>query len=130
MAAATESEMGAPEGSGARSLPAVAEISRGIVGIHAERFGRGPTMAKTVWRDEIVVCLLRDVFTRSEQVLIEAGRFDQVRAHRQALEEVVEPLMRETVERVTGSRVLAFLHQVSPEGTASEVFLLDRSATA
>lgn len=118
--------MDAPDRSATRALPAVAEISREIVGIHADRFGRGPTRAKTIWRDEIVLCLLQDVFTRSEQVLVDAGKFEQVRAHRQALEEAVEPLMRETVERVTGSRVRAFLHQVSPEGTASEVFLLDR----
>jgi uncharacterized protein YbcI len=121
--------MHSPEQSEARSLPLVADISREIVGIHAKHFGRGPTRAKTVWRDEIVVCVLEDIFTRSEQVLVDAGNFDQVRANRLVLQEAVEPLLRRVVEEATGARVKSFLSQVSAEGTAAEVFLLERPAS-
>jgi uncharacterized protein YbcI len=116
-----------PDHPEARSLPVVAAISREIVGIHAHHFGRGPTKAKTVWRDDIVVCVLQEIFTKSEQVLVDAGKFEQVRANRQVFQEAVEPLLRQVVEQATGMRVRAFLNQVSGEGTAVEVFLLERS---
>jgi uncharacterized protein YbcI len=102
----------------------VAAISREIVGIYAEYFGRGPTKAKTLWRDDIVVCLLEDSFTRAERVLIDGGRFDQVRLTRQAFQDQIEPLFRETIEKITGRRVVTCLSQVDREGVTAEIFVL------
>jgi uncharacterized protein YbcI len=102
----------------------VAEISREIVRIHARFYGRGPTKAKTVWRDEIVICVLEDLFTKAEQLLVEGGRFADVRAHRTAFQDEVEPLFRSTVEAITGRRVISFLSQVAEDGVACEVFVL------
>ena len=102
----------------------VAMVSRQIVGIYAEYYGRGPTKAKTIWRDDIVVCILEDVFTRAEQLLVDGGRFDQVRLNRQAFQDQIEPLFREVVEKVTGRRVDACLSQVNVNGVAAEIFVL------
>jgi uncharacterized protein YbcI len=102
----------------------VAEISREIVRIHARFYGRGPTKAKTVWRDDIVVCILEDLFTKAEQLLVDGGRFEDVRAHRTAFQDEVEPLFRGSVEAITGRRVQSFLSQVAVDGVASEVFVL------
>jgi len=107
-----------------RGSSLVAEISREIVRIHARFYGRGPTKAKTVWRDEIVVCILEDLFTKAEQLLVDGGRFEDVRAHRTAFQDEVEPLFRGCVEAVTGRRVQSFLSQVAIDGVASEVFVL------
>jgi uncharacterized protein YbcI len=109
---------------GDRRSSLVAEISREIVRIHARFYGRGPTKAKTVWRDEIVVCVLEDLFTKAEQLLVDGGRFEDVRAHRTAFQEEVAPLFCGCVEAVTGRRVRSFLSQVSVDGVASEVFVL------
>lgn len=102
----------------------VAAISREIVQIHAEFFGRGPTKAKTVWRDEIIVCVLEEIFTKAEQLLVDHGRFEDVRSHRIAFQDEVGPLFRSSVEKVTGREVKSFLSQVSKDGVASEVFVL------
>jgi uncharacterized protein YbcI len=102
----------------------VAAISRQIVGIYADYYGRGPTKAKTIWRDDIVVCILEDVFTRAERLLVDAGRFDQVRLNRQAFQDQIEPLFHELVEEVTGHRVEACVSQVNQNGLAAEVFTL------
>jgi uncharacterized protein YbcI len=102
----------------------VATVSRRIVGIYAEYYGRGPTKAKTIWRDEIVVCILEDVFTRAELLLVDGGRFDQVRLNRQAFQEQIEPLFHEVVENATGRRVDACLSQVNRVGVAAEIFIL------
>jgi uncharacterized protein YbcI len=109
---------------GDRGGALVAIISRDIVRIHARFYGRGPTRAKTVWRDEIVVCVLEDIFTKAEQLLVDRGRFEDVRVHRTAFQDEAEPLFRTSVESVTGRRVRSFLSQVSEDGAASEVFVL------
>jgi uncharacterized protein YbcI len=102
----------------------VAEISRDIVRVHARFYGRGPTRAKTVWREEIVICVLEDIFTKGELLLVDGGRFEDVRLHRIAFQDEVAPLLRGGVEAVTGRRVRSILSQVSIEGAASEVFIL------
>lgn len=102
----------------------LARMARDVVGIHARYYGRGPTKAKAVWRNGIVVVVLEEIFTRADEVLVEGDRFAEVRSHRQALQDQVEPLFREAIERATGRRVRSFLSQVSVDGVASEVFLL------
>jgi len=102
----------------------VASISREIVGIYAEYFGRGPTKAKTLWRDDVITSILEDAFTRAERVLVDGGRFEQVRMNRQAFQDQVEPLFRATIERVTGRAVQTCLSQINRDGVAVEVFVL------
>jgi uncharacterized protein YbcI len=102
----------------------VAAISREIVGIYAEYYGRGPTRAKTLWREEVITCILEDSFTRAERVLVDGGRFEQVRLNRQAFQDEIEPLLRETIQRVTGRRVETCLSQINRDGVAAEVFVL------
>lgn len=108
------------DGSGA----IVAAISREIVGIYAEYYGRGPTKAKTLWRDDVITCILEDAFTRAERVLVDGGRFEQVRTNRQAFQDQIEPLFRATIEKVTRRRVVTCLSQVNRDGVAAEIFVL------
>lgn len=103
----------------------VAAISRDVVRVHAEYYGRGPTKAKTIWRDEIIVCVLEDIFTKAEQLMVEHGRFEDVRLNRIAFQDEVGPIFRADVEKTTGRQVKSFLSQISPDGVASEVFILD-----
>jgi uncharacterized protein YbcI len=102
----------------------VATISRDIVRVHAQFYGRGPTRAKTIWRDEIVVCVLEDVFTKAERLLVDHGRFEEVRRHRMAFQDEVEPLFRRAVEGTTGRAVKSFLSQTAEDSVVSEVFVL------
>jgi len=104
----------------------VAAISRDIVGIHSRYYGRGPTRSKTIWREDILCCVLGEIFTKAEQLLVDAGRFEEVRAHRTAFQDEVAPLFRGAVEERTGLRVEHFLSQISKEGAAAEVFVLGR----
>lgn len=104
----------------------VAAISREIVKVHAEHYGRGPTKAKTIWRADVVVCVLENIFTTAEETLVAGNHFEQVRQNRQTFQDAVAPILRHAVETATGRSVRAFLSQISPEGVASEVFVLDR----
>lgn len=102
----------------------VAEISREVVRVHAQYYGRGPTKARAIWRHDVVTVILEEIFTRAEAMLVEAGHFEQVRSHRQAFQDQVAPLFCNLVEQATGRPVRAFLSQVSEDGIASEVFVL------
>jgi uncharacterized protein YbcI len=104
----------------------LAAISREIVRAHAQYYGRGPTKARTVWKDDVVVVILEEIFTRAERTLVDAGQFEQVRTTRQAFQDEVEPLFRQLVAQATGREVRSFLSQVSPDGIASEIFVLER----
>lgn len=108
--------------SGAGSM--VAAISRDIVRVHAEYYGRGPTKAKTIWRDEIVTCILEDIFTKAEQLMVDHGRFEEVRQNRIAFQDEVGPIFRAAIEKTTGRQVKSFLSQISDDGVASDVFVL------
>jgi len=69
----------------------LAGISRAVVKIHAEHYGRGPDRAKTIWQRDVILCLLEEVYTPAERTLIQAGRFDQVRSLRIAFQDEVAP---------------------------------------
>jgi uncharacterized protein YbcI len=100
------------------------DVSREIVRIHAHYYGRGPTRAKSYVNDDVVLCVLGDIFTPSEEMLIKAGRFNEVRTNRMAFQDTVEPILRAAVERLSGRAVESFLSQISPEGMAGEIFVL------
>jgi uncharacterized protein YbcI len=108
----------------------IAAISREIVGFYSRHHGRGPTKAKTVWREGLVVCALEEVFNRTERTLVEAGRFEQVRSNRQAIAETLAPAMCAAIEQQTGRRVESCLSQVSPDDLAVEVFVLAESPSS
>ena len=102
-----------------------AEISNVIVRLVREHFGRGPTQAKTIVHDDVVVTVLRGGFTHAEQTLYRAGKGDIVEEGRRAMQAVFEREMRACVERHTGRRVEAFLSANHHEPDASvEIFLL------
>ena len=103
-----------------------AQISREIVQLHANLYGRGPTKAKTYVHDDYILCLLEDVFTPAERTLIKAGQDDQVQSTRHAFQLAVADQFIETVERASERSVRAFMSTVhiDPEISA-ELFMLD-----
>src|SRR4051794_9371085 len=107
--------------------PIAADISNAIVRLVREHIGKGPTQAKTLLQDDVVVTVLRGGFTQAEKTLYRAGRADVVDDSRRAMQDVLEREMRAAVERLTGRRVTAFMSANHHEPDASvEVFLLER----
>jgi uncharacterized protein YbcI len=101
-------------------------ISDGIVRLHAQFYGRGPTKARTFLRDEYALTLLEDVFTTAERTLIRSGRGNHVQSTRLAFQDLMREEFVGVVERVTGRTVRAFMSSIHVEPEiAMEVFLLD-----
>jgi uncharacterized protein YbcI len=102
------------------------QISRDIVRLHANLYGRGPTKAKTHLTEEYAMCILEEVFTPAEKTLIRAGNSEQVKATRDAFQDAVEPEFREAVESATGWKVRAFVSVVNVNiDAAFEIFLFE-----
>ena len=103
-------------------------ISNSIVRILRERYGRGPMKAKTYALDDIIVVVLRaGGFTAAEQTMIDSGEPNRVVEMREDFQRVMAQDYKDTIEELTGRKVLAFLSNahVEPELTV-ELFFVDR----
>jgi len=101
------------------------EISAAMVALYAEVYGHDRTTATTYINDDVVVCILEDILSYSEQELVAAGGASEVIEGRVAFQADREDAFSAAVERLTQRRVVAFLsaNQCSP-GIACELFFL------
>jgi uncharacterized protein YbcI len=100
-------------------------ISKGMVALLKEFYGRGPSHAKTYYQDDLVVCLLRGGYTRVEQTLLEGGRGDSVIQQRMEFQELMRERFVALIEDLTGRSVIGFMsgNQQDPD-IMCEVFIL------
>src|SRR5437588_12727267 len=101
-------------------------VSNAIAGLHRTHYGRGATRTRTVIESDYVICFLEDVYTPFERTLIDAGRFDAVRATRNAFQDTMQQAFSNAVEQAIGRKVIGFLSQVhfNPD-FAIETFILE-----
>jgi uncharacterized protein YbcI len=105
----------------------LAAISTRIVGLLREHYGRGPSRAKTYAMDDCIVCVLRNGFTAHERTIVDSGEPGRVIEMRQDFQRLMERQYRDTIESITGRRVVAFLSQAHLEPDITlEIFFLDR----
>lgn len=100
-------------------------ISSAMMGLYAKFYGHERARARTFINDDVVVCVLEDIFTTGEINLVAGGRSDQVIDGRVAFQETTEDEFTAAIEELTRRRVVAFLsaNQTDP-GIASELFFL------
>jgi uncharacterized protein YbcI len=102
-------------------------ISTSIVRILREHYGRGPLKAKTYVLDDIIVVVMRGSgFTPLEQTIMDSGEPNRVVAMRHDFQRVMAARYTQTIEQLTGRKVVAFLSQahVEPDITM-EIFFVD-----
>ncbi|HEY6778005.1 MAG TPA: Na-translocating system protein MpsC family protein [Thermoleophilaceae bacterium] len=87
-------------------------LSRGIVRLKAELYGRGPEAARAFQNGEFVFCVMKGGLTTVERTLLEAKDEPLVRHVRLRFQEAVRPQFIEVVEQVTGRRVLTYQSQI------------------
>jgi len=105
----------------------LAAISTNIVQILREHYGRGPMKAKTYALDDIIVVVMRGSgFTPLEKTIMDSGEPERVIAMREDFQRVMADRYKQTIERLTGRKVVAFLSQaeVEPDITM-EIFFID-----
>jgi uncharacterized protein YbcI len=105
---------------------AAAKVSNAIAALHRDHYGRGPSRTRTVMGSDYVICFLEDTYTPVERTLIDAGRFDTVRATRNAFQDTMREKFSAAVEVAVGRKVIGFLSQVHVDPDLSiETFILE-----
>jgi uncharacterized protein YbcI len=104
-----------------------AEISREMVRLYKDLFGRGPTKAKTDFvGSDIVVSTLENSFTPAEQALAALGEHQRLRDTRMYFQHATKDQFCGTVERILGRKVRAFVSGVDTGvDVSAEVFYLE-----
>ena len=120
-----ERDDGFADGEERRSL--YAEISREMVRLYKEQFGRGPTKAKTCFADaDTIVCTLEDSLTPAERNMVHLGEQQRLRDVRMFFQHASEGNFLESIERLTGRKVRAFVSGLDADKDVSaEVFYLE-----
>jgi uncharacterized protein YbcI len=102
-------------------------INAAMVELHQRYHGRKPTRARTqMLGDDMLACLLGDVYTDVEKTMIELQRQALVHETRSTFQQATERRFIAIVEGLTGRRVQRFIstHHVGPD-LELELFILD-----
>ena len=103
-----------------------AAISRSLVHLHKEFYGKGPVRAKTHFVDDTIICILGGGFTTVERTLISDGKTEEVERVRRSFQGTMEGRFRGTIEELTGRSVVAYMSTVHSEpDLAVELFVLE-----
>jgi uncharacterized protein YbcI len=102
-----------------------AAISREIVRLQAEYYGKGPTRAKTYIVEDLVVVVLEESFTRAEKTLAQRGEREAIQHIRRRFQQQMAESFTSVVEQATGRKVRSFLSETDIDQDVSvELFLL------
>ena len=104
----------------------LAEISRAMVRLYKEQFGRGPTKARTEYAGEdTLICTLENSLTRAELRLVELGEDQRLRDIRMFFQHATEDEFRAVIEGLTGRTVRAFISGTDTgKDVSCEIFYL------
>jgi uncharacterized protein YbcI len=104
----------------------LAEISRAMVRLYKDQFGRGPVKARSSWAgDDVLACVLEESFTPAEKNLRAMGEHQRLRDVRMFFQYATVSEFCEPVERITGRTVRSFVSGMdTEEDVAVELFVL------
>ena len=105
----------------------LSELSNAMVKIYKEQFGRGPTKTVTNYAGpNVLITTLESSLTPAERRMAELGEHQRLRDTRMFFQYASVPEFVETVERITGRKVRAFVSGIDTEqDVSSEVFYLE-----
>ena len=103
------------------------QISNAMVRLYKELFGRGPTKARSAYAGpDLIVSTLVETLTRAEHYMVEQGEHQRLRDVRLFFRHSSEHHFRDTVEEITGRKVVAFISGMDVrQDTAAELFYLE-----
>jgi uncharacterized protein YbcI len=103
-----------------------ASISTGLVQLHRQYYGKGPTKAKTYFVNDTVICILEGGFTTVERTLIDDGQSDAVYEIRRSFQQAMERQFTDVVQETTARNVIAYMSQIHEDpDLAVELFVLE-----
>jgi len=105
----------------------MAALSRAMVALHKEQFGRGPTGARSyLGGGNVLTVVLDDALLPAEVSMTENGEGTRVRESRVAMQVATREQFVSTVEQIVLRKVRAFASAIDADtGTVFEVFTLE-----
>jgi uncharacterized protein YbcI len=104
-----------------------AAVTAEMVAFHERYHGRPPATAHTkLMGDDLIVCMLGEIYTDVEKTMIELQRSALVHETRSAFQQAMRHRFIGSIERLTGRRVIGFIstHHVGPD-LEMELFILE-----
>ena len=93
----------------------LSRVSNGLVSLHKEQFGRGPTRVRTNFAgSDTLVCTLEDALLPAERMMVELGDEQRVREARGAMQAATAEKFVRVVEEAVQRKVTAFSSAVDP----------------
>jgi uncharacterized protein YbcI len=119
-----------PDSSSERPLSELAQITRAMIAIYKEQFGRGPRYAATHYSGpNAITTMLEGTLTPVERTLANIGEDQRLRDLRALFQHAAAPTFRGAVEDITGRSVLAFTSGTDTQADVStEHFVLAPNA--
>jgi uncharacterized protein YbcI len=110
--------------------PMLAAVSKSMVALHKEQFGRGPTGSRANFAGpDTLVCILEEALLPAETALVEMGEQQRVRETRTFFQVATADRFTRAVEEIIDRKVRAFASAIDPDkGVAMEVFVLEPRA--
>jgi uncharacterized protein YbcI len=102
-------------------------ISKEMVRLYKQQFGRGPASARTVWSgSDVITVILESTLSPAERNLVRLGEHERLRETRLYFQYASVREFCEPVERLTGRTVRAFISGTDSEvdGLSVETFVL------
>jgi uncharacterized protein YbcI len=111
-------------GTQAHASTAMQAVSRAMVKLHKEQFGRGPTNARSDFAGpDTLICVLDDALLPAERRLVEMGQQERVHESRMYFQVATRAEFIAAVEAIVSRKVRAFSSAVDPDvGMVFEIF--------
>jgi uncharacterized protein YbcI len=108
------------------------ELSRAMVRLYKELFGRGPTKVRTHYAGpDTVISTIENSLTPAERSMVALQEDQRVREIRMFFQHASEREFSDAVEQITGRKVRAFVSGIdTQQDVSSEVFYLEPGAAA
>jgi uncharacterized protein YbcI len=103
------------------------DVSKALVGLHKEQFGRGPTRAHTHFAGpDILVTVFENALLPAEKALVEIGEPMRVLENRVFFQEATRDRFVETIERTVDRKIHSFHSTCDPRtGVVIEVAIFE-----
>jgi uncharacterized protein YbcI len=103
-----------------------ARISRSVVSLLKEYYGRGPVKAKTYYTEDVVLVVLSGGFSPVEATLLAAGKGTAVTDQRTIFQEAMRERFSERIEAITGRKVVSFMSANDQQSdVTAQLFILE-----
>lgn len=105
----------------------LSETSSAMVRIYKEKFGRGPTKARSNYADEnTLIVTLEETLTAVERTMLNLGEKQRLEETRLFFQNAVRAEFVNTVERITGRKVRGFVSGMDADvDIATEIFYFE-----